>query len=155
MANSESRGGIAATVVTTLIAAVASLGVAWITSNNQAGKATEKRLEEKTATVQEIKDSLRHADEETQAIKGRLTSFGQEISDLRGEVESPQKLCSAYTPDHWRDSIIVPASWTPDQCRAFQKAVDASIWQIGCVSGTHVSFGPDNGGMPDNNNCKW
>jgi hypothetical protein len=65
-------------------------------------------LKKKRRLYRRSKDSLRHADEETQALKGRLISFGQEISDLRGEVESPQKLCSAYyarplARQHYRD----------------------------------------------------
>jgi hypothetical protein len=162
-------GMLVTTVLTALISAIASLGVAWITSASRGADAAEKRLDEKAATVTAIQSSLKLAEQDTAALKERLAAVGQQTTDLkdrlgavsqqttdlRSQVQAPQKVCSAYTPEHWRDSILVPASWSFEQCRAFQMAVGATVLQLGCISGAKVSLGRDGGGIPEDNSCKW
>ncbi|RKH50471.1 hypothetical protein D7X96_12000 [Corallococcus interemptor] len=43
-----------------------------------------------------------------------------------------QKVCSAVVPDSWRDSINVPASWTPRTCADWAHSEGAVHYQLGC-----------------------
>ena len=68
---------------------------------------------------------------------------------------APTKLCSAVVPGNYRDSISVPSTWTPDQCRRYASSVGASIYQLGCIFERSFSWGGLNGTPPPSNTCGW
>jgi hypothetical protein len=81
------------------------------------------------------------------------------LIDVNGYFVGAQKLCTAInrTKD-WRETIIVPPSWTAEQCNGFKLAtistIDERAYQLGCLSDTGVSLGTLNGGLPEPN-CGW
>lgn len=71
-----------------------------------------------------------------------------------GTLSGGQKLCSAIVPNIFRDSVIVPQSWQPEQCRLFAGQVGGLQYQLGCVFSDGVKLGGANGGFPSPN-CGW
>jgi hypothetical protein len=69
-------------------------------------------------------------------------------------LSGAQKICSAISPNNWRDSIEVNNGWAIAVCRSWTQSVGASQWQLGCVSDTGFSWGATNGGLPSPN-CGW
>jgi hypothetical protein len=70
------------------------------------------------------------------------TAIGQ--SPPTPPVGSGIKLCSVVTPNSWRDSISVPASWTFINCADYARLVGAKTYELGCVFGDRVSLPPTN-----------
>lgn len=65
-----------------------------------------------------------------------------------------QKICSAVSPDNWRDTIEVGDGWTNLACRGWAQSVGAPTWQVGCFFDSGFSWGAASGGLP-NPNCGW
>ncbi len=76
--------------------------------------------------------------------------------DISGSIRfDKQKACSVVTGGNWRDTIIVPSSWSADTCAKFQQAVGANdVYQLLCIFDNSFSIGSPNGGKPDPN-CGW
>jgi hypothetical protein len=58
-----------------------------------------------------------------------------------GSLEDGQKICSIFAPGIWRDSLIVPKSWTRDNCTALGLKMVALEYQVGCAFPNAVEFG--------------
>jgi hypothetical protein len=71
-----------------------------------------------------------------------------------GPLSEGQKLCSVFIPYQFRDSLIVPKTWSVETCRQFQSGAGATQLQVGCVFETTVTFG-EFGGAPPTVNCGW
>lgn len=65
-----------------------------------------------------------------------------------------QKVCSVFIPDHWRDSILVPSSWTVAECNKLRLRLVATSFNLGCLFKDGPSFGTNGGGIPSPN-CGW
>jgi hypothetical protein len=80
--------------------------------------------------------------------------------DVQGDIRATritlasQKACSAVTAGNWRDTFIVPASWTKDQCQSFSTWQGAPGYNLLCISENGYSAGSLNGGIPSPN-CGW
>lgn len=70
------------------------------------------------------------------------------------EIKPGSKLCSAVTPDNWRDTINVPDGWVADDCRKFMQSVAANTFFVGCLDDAGVRFGAAGGAAPSPN-CNW
>ena len=65
------------------------------------------------------------------------------------------KICSAVEDSHWRDTINVPDSFTPEACHGFATSVGAGLYQLGCIFPDSMSWSPNfNSGTPSPN-CGW
>ncbi|MFN3693171.1 MAG: hypothetical protein ACK4SL_03710 [Candidatus Paceibacteria bacterium] len=45
------------------------------------------------------------------------------------------KICSVLVSGNWRDTIVVPGSWTSTTCQSFMTAVGATSYAFGCIAG--------------------
>jgi hypothetical protein len=78
----------------------------------------------------------------------------------RGTSERGQKICSCFVPGNWRDSMVVPESWTKDLCLKFGLKTGATSIQLGCVFSNDVEFGAETelrtaSAAPPARNCGW
>lgn len=86
---------------------------------------------------------------------GKVEKQADELADNSvGTLLGGQKLCSAIVPAVFRDSVIIPQSWKPEQCRNFSEQVGGYQYQLGCVFSDGVKWGSANGGLPSPN-CGW
>lgn len=67
---------------------------------------------------------------------------------------SGQKLCSAVLPGNWRDTVMVPSTWTKTTCADYKTQQAATNYQLGCIFDTGFSWGTIDGGIPLSN-CGW
>ena len=178
-----------------VITAIASVAVAWVTVNKEAGRATDVALDQRSSKVSDLEerlaavglleqrlkavdarasrlgDSLARIQNDFQRVRESLATSAQLVEDVAalqqqlagvsGSLKRSQKLCSVYVDGGWRDSFIVPATWSPAQCSNFRDAVGTPpFWQLGCVSADHVNWGKPadaNGqaSFPAGNECGW
>jgi hypothetical protein len=85
--------------------------------------------------------------------------IGTEIPDAKLDVAGDikfdgQKYCSALIPGNWRNTILVPSSWTATTCANYMTAVVATNYQLVCIFQNNFSLGALNGGIPSPN-CGW
>jgi hypothetical protein len=90
------------------------------------------------------------APEGEQGAPGRDEQTGQTTQALTGA----HKICSAITPENWRDTIEVEDAWSMSTCRNWAGSIGAPQWQVGCVFDNGFSWGGTNGGAPSFN-CGW
>jgi hypothetical protein len=64
-----------------------------------------------------------------------------------------QKVCSPWTGSNWRDTVIVPATWTKELCSKFAKWQTADNYSLGCITDVGFNFG--DGVNPPSPNCGW
>src|SRR5215208_2383465 len=82
---------------------------------------------------------------------------GEPTQMRRGDSQGGTKLCSAYSPNAFRDTIPVPASWSPEDCTAYAASLGAAVGQLGCIfedGDPKVVWGPVQGGLPALD-CGW
>jgi len=71
------------------------------------------------------------------------------------------KLCSGIVANNWRDSLVVPNTWTSAACLAYAKSVGATSWQLGCIGQNEIHWATqsqpisDTGPAIPNPNCGW
>lgn len=65
---------------------------------------------------------------------------------------SGQKACSIIAS--WRDTILVPSSWTAQTCDELRNSHRAVGYTLMCIFENSFSEGSDQGGLP-NPNCGW
>jgi hypothetical protein len=65
-----------------------------------------------------------------------------------------QKVCSPVVGNQWRDTVIVPATWTKETCNNYRGQLGASAYNLACIFENSYSFGDNNGGIPSPN-CGW
>jgi hypothetical protein len=65
-----------------------------------------------------------------------------------------QKVCSVIMPANWRDTIIVPATWSKKECDKFRANTGASTYQLACIFENDISWGAGGEGVPSRN-CGW
>jgi hypothetical protein len=82
---------------------------------------------------------------------------------------SVQKICSPFNAGQWRDSIVVPATWSSTDCASYARTLGAVTAQLGCMharaqSGMQYPFVlgtpfPTNGQITNQHipspNCGW
>src|ERR1700704_1889785 len=68
------------------------------------------------------------APEGEQVAPGRDEPTGQATQALTGT----HKICSAITPENWRDTIEVEDAWAMSTCRNWASSIGAPQWQVGC-----------------------
>jgi hypothetical protein len=80
---------------------------------------------------------------------------------VNGDVHfARQKACSAVISGNFRDTILVPSSWTEATCSAYAQAIGTTAYQLWCITENNFSFGTPgtpgttNGGVPSPN-CGW
>jgi hypothetical protein len=154
MERTGSGSRVSAQVVIALITAFASLGAAWITATFQAKSATDERLMERKSNIQDIIDQMRNVEPKVRRMQTDLADIQGRVSSLN-ELLRSQKVCSVVNPPNWRDSFSVPHAWTANECSQFAATVNATQWQLVCISDQGFSFGPTNGGVPPDNRCGW
>jgi predicted secreted Zn-dependent protease len=78
------------------------------------------------------------------------------------EVVSLVKLCSAVSPNHWRDTIVVNGLlFTGTDCQTFAQSIEAADHQLGCMKAIAgrpytISWGDLSGNPPPSpNDCRW
>jgi hypothetical protein len=81
-------------------------------------------------------------------------SPGEHTGQTTQALTGLHKVCSAITPDNWRDSIEVDDGWSGTTCHGWAASISASQWQLGCLSTSGFSWGYVNGGIPSSN-CGW
>lgn len=77
--------------------------------------------------------------------------------DIEGDIRfNGQKACSAVLSGNWRDTIIVPSSWSASTCAKFAQAEAAVTmsYNLYCIFEDGFSVGSVNGGIPSPN-CGW
>jgi hypothetical protein len=90
-----------------------------------------------------------------------LASEQQALEDASvGSLEDGQKVCSVVDPNNWRDSMIVPKSWTAKQCQNYQEETRAVNHQLGCAFRDELVLGEQVGNlaqlaMPPARDCGW
>ena len=57
------------------------------------------------------------------------------LASSLGKSEDVYKLCTAITPGNWRDTIIVPSTWTAATCASFATTQGATLSTFGCIAG--------------------
>ena len=80
-----------------------------------------------------------------------------------GTLAEGQKLCRAVVPNVFSDGLIVPRTWSADNCAVYASKVGALQYFLGCVhSNAQVDFGPPAAVRPaieqataPKNNCGW
>lgn len=88
------------------------------------------------------------------------TTGPQAKLDVAGDVKAnalafaSQKACSVFTDKQFRDTTIVPATWTKETCEKFRGAASATTYQLACIFQNDISFGAPGGGLPSQN-CGW
>jgi hypothetical protein len=99
---------------------------------------------------------------------GAITAFtagagGDLLIDTNGYFVGPpteQKLCTVHNKgddgDAWRETLPVPASWTPTLCELHRQQImpSGSYYQLGCLRDTGITLGTAGGGLPSPN-CGW
>jgi hypothetical protein len=86
-------------------------------------------------------------------FEGNVNIMGTLV--VTGAVQfSAQKACSIVTMGNWRDTILVPSSWTASQCDNFKKTFNAQQYQLICILDSGFSAGALDGGIPSPN-CGW
>ena len=54
--------------------------------------------------------------------------------DVAGNIKfTGQKICTVGISSDWRDTFIVPSSWTIATCKAFRDSVSADFYALGCI----------------------
>lgn len=77
--------------------------------------------------------------------------------DIAGDIKfNGQKACSPFLSGNWRDTILVPASWSASTCEAYADVQAAAImsYNLYCIFEDSFSAGDVNGGIPTPN-CGW
>jgi len=82
--------------------------------------------------------------------------------DLAVETRDPtpitgsSKICSVYTPNEWRDTILLNNVHNWGHCNNFRASVGASTFQIGCLTdASGVNWGIPNSAAAPWPNCGW
>lgn len=91
--------------------------------------------------------------EETQAPKEQKQKETQ-VAQLVKTLTGTQKVCSAVHSPNWRDTIVVPDTWTRDTCYYWAMSINAREWQLGCFFFNWYSWGAP-GGYEPSPNCGW
>ena len=79
---------------------------------------------------------------------------GADTGQTTQALSGTHKLCSAITPNNWRDTIEVEDAWAKSTCQSWASSIAAPQWQVGCVFDSGFSWGGVNGGTPGVN-CGW
>lgn len=99
----------------------------------------------------------------TQYQLGCITDHEMKLGTPGGGLPDPncgwatpraQKACSVYRPNVWRDITTVPTTWTKQNCAQHRDQLGATTYQLACITNNSVTFGNNNGGLP-NPNCGW
>lgn len=70
------------------------------------------------------------------------------------ELSGTHQICSVIGSG-WRDTMVVPNSWTSSDCNSFRSATGATTFQLGCLTNSSYSFGAAGGWLPPGNVCGW
>jgi hypothetical protein len=88
------------------------------------------------------------------------TRVGKVEQESFGSIEDGQKLC-VVASGTFRDSVIVPKSWTTDMCFLYMEKMGANNFRLGCVFAAQISLSsskptsaPDSADKP-NPDCGW
>lgn len=81
---------------------------------------------------------------------------------LRCTDSRPCKVCSYSITNQFRDTFVVPKTWTKETCRAFGNAYGGLKWAVGCMKSNSIALGPeantsgdDGDAVPPSPNCGW
>lgn len=75
--------------------------------------------------------------------------------DVAGDIRfDGQKYCSVLIVGNWRNTVLVPSTWSATTCADYKDAVLANDYQLVCVFSNSFSLGALNGGIPPRN-CGW
>jgi len=64
-----------------------------------------------------------------------------------------QKVCSVLVGNTWRDTLLVPSTWTAATCDRLRSTLGASAYQLACIFENDFSIGQGSG-IPARN-CGW
>lgn len=103
----------------------------------------------------------------SQGLGKVLTSDANGVASWKAP-ESREKLCSAVLGGSWRDTIVVPDTWTKDTCARYVRTItgtDVAVAQVGCFSTVDINAPVSWGsgapayyglpGSPSDNSCGW
>ena len=95
-------------------------------------------------------------------IGAALRFFGTASADgLMCSNESGCKACSGVNPGAFRDTTIVPQTWSPATCQAFAQQIGTNSWQLGCFNQDSFVFGAPQStavstpNLPPDDTCGW
>ncbi len=89
------------------------------------------------------------------AAGSAYTIWAEEDSPPKAAVARPQKVCSAFTPYEYRDSISVPHTWSAAACNGLRLKWELASYQLVCLfPDGSMSIGKAGGGIPTPN-CSW
>ncbi|MEM6986700.1 MAG: hypothetical protein AAF499_09195 [Pseudomonadota bacterium] len=125
-------------IIAALITSVGGLGSTWMQLNAQ-----EQEINAQEIAIKDQKDQ----------ISDQATSVMELSNNTVGSLEEGQKMCSVVVTNNWRDSFIVPRSWTAQLCEDYKDRVKAVIFQLGCVFPDQVVLS-EQGEIP-RRNCGW
>ena len=86
------------------------------------------------------------------------------LQNMIEHIQQPQyrKVCRAVWENHMTDGIVVPDTWTADNCKHYAVVVGGPTVYLGCMSASDVVYGskgvsavPESPGLPPGNNCSW
>lgn len=65
-------------------------------------------------------------------------------AEVAQKITGTSKVCSAIAANNWRDSIVVPNSWSVNLCRTWGSSIGATTYQVGCEfdGPANFSWGP-------------
>jgi hypothetical protein len=92
-------------------------------------------------------------------LSGAANSQGNKVKaahnvEVQTGMQTAIKMCSVMADGHWRDTIDVPSTFTPEACKGYMQSVGADNYQLGCIQSNSFSWGAINGGTPSPN-CGW
>jgi hypothetical protein len=77
----------------------------------------------------------------------------QDFESVFGNIKAGVKICSAVSSGNWRDDLMVPMSWSIDECRDWAKfVVLADSFNWGCMTEHVVQYNSTPGWL---NPCHW
>ena len=133
-------------IVVALIAALAGVAKVWIEVD-----ATKSAVQTNKTEIQKNKTAV-------ELNEADVRKLG--VSTL-GPLEDGQKLCRAVWPGHFTDGLVVPRSWTADNCAAYASKVGGTEYWLGCIRPNSVEFGSPASSGPIQpagkpaTNCGW
>ena len=120
--------------------------------------------------IDEVEDQSFEGEFGEVAVEGDLQLEGDEdesmfadeldsSTDTTPVISGGHKICSIVVPFSWRDTIVVPDSWSANDCDDFRASMGASHAQLGCLTAGSYTLGLTSTGVPPaapgTNPCGW
>jgi hypothetical protein len=128
-----------------LIAAIIALTSLLLTLNQMRG--ARGRLPEHTDTLIRLESNEKALQEVRQRVQD-LTALPSNLPD------KGQKLCKVLGRKKWRDTVVVPQTWSVGLCADYMKKTGGTTYQLGCIFADRTTLGKEGGTHPEPN-CGW